>query len=111
MRKPPAWFLSKLRAIDPRLTVVWKPSLQRWMVGERLRWAVSVGIHEQGQIYRIKDHVTRIFLAEDLGTRVLEWARRLRISRFNSVEHMVKDLKIDEEYTKEDERLDPIHAV
>lgn len=97
-REAPAWFLRKLKAIEPRLTVVWRPHMKRWMVGERLRWAIRGPVHDEKRIYHVNERLARVFYTPELGSTVLDWCRRNRIGRFQSVAQMVKELQMDESY-------------
>lgn len=100
-RTAPPWFIRKLKAIDPCLDVEWRENLGpdklgRWMVGERLRWSVFTGFGPDGSpVYHVRSRLVRVIFAEELGSRVLDWLRRLRINRFDTVDQMDDELDME----------------
>ena len=94
-RTAPLWFRRKLQAVDRRLNVFWHDAKKRWIIAERVPRAIFLGVRETGPMYLINKQDNRVFVVEDLGTQILEWLRRARMNRFESVEKMVEELEID----------------
>ena len=93
-RQPPSWFVAKLKAIDRRLTVHWHEAKERWVVAEMVPWMNYVGVSGGASLYRALPHPQRVVFAAELGSGVLEWVRRLQMSRFDGVEHMETSLNL-----------------
>ena len=94
-RTAPLWFRRELRAISPRLTVEWKPEKQRWLISEAVPWAVRLGRTDGADLYRIVQRGQRVVWAEELGSKILEWIRRVKISRFTSKDQLMKELDVE----------------
>lgn len=94
-RTPPRWFTDKLKAVDRRLDVFWHDGLERWVITERVPRAVFVGARSDMALYHIRGRGDRVFIIEDLGSRILDFLRRNDMTRFGTVEEMVKALDLD----------------
>jgi len=95
-RTPPTWFAKALRAIDHRLRVRWLPAQRRWMITERVPGAVFCGLLGSVPLYRVSQQEQRVVFCEELGSRVLDWVRRVDMSRFQTQDDMIKRLNVDE---------------
>jgi len=65
---------------------------------EAVPWATHIGRMDGAEIYRVKPRGQRVVWAEQLGSKVLEWIRRVKISRFQSIEQLKKELDVDKSY-------------
>lgn len=95
MRVAPRSFVAMLRRVDRRLAVYFEPQKGCWVIAERTRRIHNEGILDGKPFQRIGPRLTRIFYLQGLGSRVIDWLRRLDMSRFRSVEQMVKELEMD----------------
>lgn len=94
-RTPPRWFEAKLRAINRKLRVRWEIYKNMWVIEESVPWAVDKGRFGAGRFYSGKRHWMRVVYAQDLGSRILDYVRRVDMRRFSSMERMIEELEID----------------
>ena len=66
------------------------------MIAERTRRIHNEGTLNGRPFQRMGDRFTRIFYLQGLGSRVIDYLRRVDMSRFKSVKEMVAGLDIDE---------------
>ena len=97
-RTAPGWFVAELKALSPRLTVTWRPEKQRWLIEEAVPWAVHIGWADGSELYRIGRRGQRVVWAKELGGRVLEWIRRVDVTRFSNQAEMMKKLDMESSY-------------
>lgn len=70
--------------------------MKSWEIGEMCPYSYSHG----GGFFSIKPKWERVIFADSLGTRVLEYVRRVSLNRFNSVKEMVEKLNVDYDVEK-----------
>jgi len=85
-----------LRRVDRRLAVYFNDRKGCWVIAERTRRIHNEGTLNGRPFQRMGDRFTRIFYLQGLGSRVIDYLRRVDMSRFKSVQEMVAGLDIDE---------------
>lgn len=66
-----------------------------WRVEEAVPWAVHKGRYGPGRIYSGIRNQMRVIYVEELGSRVLDYVRRVDARRFSSMDQMIHELEID----------------
>ena len=94
-RTPPMWFQARLKAIDRRLSVAWHDGMSRWVISERVPRVSFVGNFDGAALHAMRGRGERVLILDDLGTQVLDYLRRLDMTRYGSVAEMVKALDLD----------------
>ncbi len=84
-----------LRRVDRRLTVYFEPRKGCWVIAERTRRIHNEGTLNGKPLQRMGPRATRIFYLQGLGSRVIDYLRRVDMSRFKTVKEMVAALDID----------------
>jgi hypothetical protein len=93
--RPPAWFVRKLRELNPHFIVRWDFSRGRWAIMEAVRDCRHVAYHKGAAVYRLHRRPEPSLFFQGLGSKVLEYVRKNDPRRFRSVQQMVDELKID----------------
>ena len=91
MPRPPSWFLSKLKAINPYFGVEWDDRKNIWAITEGVRHVSVAG----AGIFVMRRRNEPALRFKELGSRALEYVRRNNPRRFRSVQQMVDGLGID----------------
>lgn len=94
-RVAPRWFVAALRRIDRRLTIYWNDRKGTWEIAERTRRIFVEGMHNGKPIQKLGDRWNRILYVKDVGSKILEFIKRIDMSRFENTQQMIDELEID----------------